>query len=102
MGAASKRSRLAGDMVAITAVPSKHQDGTAPALAGSDRAWDRAQNFQRSVRSRALPAFKISDGAVDLIEGRVGGQWRAMRDGMDGIPGNGGNVVSVTCRLESP
>jgi hypothetical protein len=29
----------------------------------------------------------------------VGGQWRAMPDGTDGIHGNGGNVVSVSYRL---
>ena len=27
------------------------------------------------------------------------GQWRAMPDGIDGIHGNGGNVVSVTYRF---
>jgi hypothetical protein len=27
------------------------------------------------------------------------GQWRAMREGNGGFPGNGGNVVSVTYRF---
>jgi len=27
------------------------------------------------------------------------GQWRALPDGIDGIHGNGGNVVSVTYRF---
>jgi len=31
----------------------------------------------------------------------VSGQWLAMRDGIDGIPGNHGNVVSVTYRFWS-
>lgn len=30
---------------------------------------------------------------------RVSGQWRAMPDGIDGIHGTGGNVVSVTYRF---
>ena len=30
----------------------------------------------------------------------VSGQWRAMPDGIDGIHGNGGNVVSVTYRFQ--
>ena len=38
-------------------------------------------------------------GAADVIEGRVGGQWRAMRDGIGGIHGNRGNVVSATYRF---
>jgi len=28
-----------------------------------------------------------------------GGQWRAMRPGMGGIPGNRGTVGSVSCRI---
>ncbi len=30
----------------------------------------------------------------------VSGQWRAMPDGIDGIHGNGGNVVPVTYRTQ--
>ena len=45
-------------------------------------------------------ASSVQDlGGADLIEGRVGGQWRAMRDGNDGIHGNRGNVVSVSYRF---
>jgi len=50
-------------------------------------------------RNAALKAFMEIRGAADMIEGAVRGQWRAMADGNDGIPDNGGNVVSVTCRF---
>ncbi len=36
---------------------------------------------------------------VDEDRQAVSGQWRAMPDGIDGIHGNGGNVVSVTYRF---
>jgi hypothetical protein len=50
-------------------------------------------------RNAALKAFMELRGAADMIEGAVSGQWRAMPHGIDGIPGNGGNVVSVTDRF---
>lgn len=43
-----------------------------------------------------------SERCVDcrlIGEAIASGQWRAMRDGRDGIPGNRGNVVSVSYRL---
>jgi hypothetical protein len=39
-------------------------------------------------------------GAANFIEGRVSGQWRAMRDGSPGIHGSLGNMVSVSCRFQ--
>ena len=36
-----------------------------------------------------------------LNQGSVSGQWRAMRDGSDGIPGSDGNVVSVSYRIQT-
>ena len=48
-------------------------------------------------------AFSVLDlgGGADLNEGRVSGQWRAMGDGSDGIPGSDGNVVSVSCGIQT-
>ena len=44
-------------------------------------------------------SVQVLRGAVGSIDERVGGQWRAMRDGNDGIHGNRGNVLSVSYRL---
>jgi hypothetical protein len=45
-------------------------------------------------------ASSVQDlGGADLIDGSVGGQWRAMRDGNDGSHGNRGNAVSVSYRF---
>jgi hypothetical protein len=54
---------------------------------------------EHSVRKGAPPAFNPLGGIADVIEWRVSGQWRVMRDGNGGIPGNRGNVVSASCRF---
>jgi hypothetical protein len=64
-----------------------------------------------TVHDDATDIVRILHGVTDGLsganrrrlveEGRqaVSGQSRAMRDGKDGIHGNGGNVVSVTYRF---
>jgi hypothetical protein len=37
--------------------------------------------------------------AAEVDRRTASGQWRAMADGSDGIHGNYGNVVSVSCRF---
>ena len=40
-----------------------------------------------------------NDTRQSRVARAVSGQWRAMPDGIDGIHGNGGNVVPVTYRF---
>jgi toxin ParE1/3/4 len=49
--------------------------------------------------ARSATMALANDTRRDGVARTVSGQWRAMPDGIDGIPGNGGNVVSVTYRF---
>ena len=71
-------------------------------------AWVRAhppqpRKLQRGYCVRLSMDVCIADRASCALALRVGaltsGQWRAMADGIDGIHGIGGNVVSVTYRF---
>jgi hypothetical protein len=49
--------------------------------------------MESCITGHASHAKGLCSGAL------ASGQWRAMPDGIDGINGNGGNVVSVTYRF---
>jgi len=83
-----------------------HAPTRAPGLV---RSICEAPEALRSFPHRGRPGKKAgtrkavsSDERWRLVEEdrrTISGQWRAMRDGIDGIPGNHGNVVSVTYRF---
>ena len=50
------------------------------------------RNADALRKESGASSVRKSGGAADLTEGRGGGQWRAMRDGNDGIDGNRGHV----------
>jgi hypothetical protein len=53
----------------------------------------------RSTKTRVNDRV-TGDGSIGPIRARSSsGQWRAMRHGIDGIPGNFGNVESASYRI---
>jgi len=70
--------------------------------AGGCGLWGRltgAQCVELCAFVSAFRRFMAQRGFERWTERRVSGQWRAMRDGNDGIYGNPDNVVSVTYRF---
>ena len=58
-------------------------------------AWTYDHDFRITVES----VRGANDERQSRVARAISGQWRAMPDGIDGIHGNGGNVVSVTYRF---